>query len=91
MDKVDARRVFAVYASYDNMAPNTEDLIYISNVEALNDFLDVVNDGAEHWHIAVTEGFEGYKKFKSRSALIEIGSGVEVYDTKDDALKAFAV
>lgn len=93
MHKVEARWVYAIYASYDGFAPNTEDLIHLEDTEdtdVLNGFLSEVNKDPRRWLIAVNDGFEGLKKFKYRPVLVEMGSDeVIVYNNVADALNAF--
>lgn len=91
MTKVEAYKVWAIYAEFDAFAPNTEDLIYLSDARLAIQFAQHVNKDPKSWKIAVIEGYEGLKIFHTKQALVEVGREAMIHHTMESALSAFEV
>ena len=71
-EPVRAYRVWAIYADYDAMAPNTEDLILVSTKELAEAVCAILNEDPRAWgSLAFVDGFEHCKSFRAYETLAE--------------------
>lgn len=70
MNKVEAFAGFAIYASFDGYAPDSEDLLLVADQEVAGLVADFLNKNPEDYgFLAAVEGYEWTKLFCVRPAL----------------------
>ena len=70
MKKVEVFEGFAIFASFDNLCPDTSDILLVGSEELAMQVVEALNNlpKEETSHLAYVDAFEYVKEFRYRSA-----------------------
>jgi len=84
LERVNAYVVWAIFADYDGMAPDTKDLVLCASEEIARETCEWLNERPEEFgNLAFVEGFEHAKYFAFHERLVR--SPLNVNQSVEDA------
>jgi hypothetical protein len=90
MERVQAFAGFAIFASFDGYAPDTEDLILIAEEKVADKVAEFLNEEPGRWGcLAAVDGYEWKKSFEVRPCLRLVSEEFQTdFDKIVDQVKA---